>query len=57
MGGRGARGLRARVSGSAGLAEGGRLNTRGIQAGGVCQGSHSIISRRNRDAAWGQFQE
>ena len=36
---------------SAALAEEGRLNGGGIQAGGIGGGSHSAISRRSREAA------
>ena len=39
--------------GSAALAEGARLNSGGIQAGGVRGESRSVVSRRSRDAAGG----
>ena len=36
---------------------GARLNSGGIEAGGVLGGSHSDVSRRSRDAVGGQLQE
>ena len=52
MGRRRIRGLKVRVGGSAALVEGARLNSGGIQTGGVRRGSHSVgrcgISRRSR---------
>ena len=62
MGGRGRKDLKARVDDSAALAKQmARLNSEGIQAGGVRGESHSVgkcwTLKRSRDAAGGQLLE
>ena len=48
------RGLKVRVGWECSISRGAaRLNSGGIQAGGVRGGSHSVVSRRSRDAAGG----
>ena len=58
MGRRGIKDLKARVGWECYISRGGdRLNSGGVQAGGVRGGSHSVISIRSRDAAGGQLQK
>ena len=56
MGGRGIRGLKAGVERESCIGTGGiwaRLNSGGVQPGGIRGGSHSVVSGRSRDAAGG----
>ena len=54
MGGRGIKSLKARVGQKCSISRGGAtLNSGGIQAQGVRERSHSVVSRRSRDAARG----
>ena len=58
MGRWGVGGLKTRVWRNYCLSRGGtRLNSGGIQAGGVRGGSRGVISRRSSDEAGGQLQE
>ena len=53
MGGRGIRGLKARVERKCCISREGRWNSGGIQDGKIQGGSYGVVSRRSR----GKFQE